>query len=135
MVRVCGHCGGSMAGKSSRAKWCGDVCRRSAFSVRHGGGDAGSVPVVPSLPEGGSTVELARAELESAGRSGSYLSAAALQAAKRLDESTVMNGYAGLLKEFRATMAAALDGAKRAADPLVVLQDELEARRAGRRAG
>jgi hypothetical protein len=75
------------------------------------------------------------AELEDAGRSGTWLAEAAIEVARRIDEATAVMGYAALVKELRATMDVALEGVKRKTDPLVALQDELEARRERRRAG
>jgi hypothetical protein len=72
-----------------------------------------------------------QAKLEAAGRSETYLGAAALALADRIDQSTAVMGFAALVKELRATMDAALDGVQQAADPL----DELKRRRDAKRAG
>lgn len=73
-----------------------------------------------------STVDSTRAAIVAAGRQGHYLAAAALKCARRIDESTSVMGYAGLLKQLEATMSTVLAGATAAVDPV----DELRARRA-----
>lgn len=72
-----------------------------------------------------------QAELDAAGRADTYLGAAALALADRIDQSTAVMGFAALVKELRATMDAALAGVKKVADPL----DELRARRDAKRTG
>ena len=129
MTKTCVVCGKTFEAKRAVAKYCpGGVCGKRA--------QRGHVaPVAPLPASASSTVSLVKAELERAGRSDTYLGAAAVALAQRIDEATAVMGYAGLVKELRSTMDAALAGAKREADPLVVLQDELKARREQRRTG
>lgn len=77
------------------------------------------------------TVAAVRAQLEAAGRAETYLGAAALALAERIDNSTAVMGFAPLVKELRSTMDAALAGVKVAGDPV----DELRARRDRKLAG
>lgn len=70
-----------------------------------------------------------QAELDESGRAETYLGAAALALADRIDQSTAVMGFAALVKELRATMDAALAGVQKAADPL----DELKRRRDAKR--
>jgi hypothetical protein len=70
-------------------------------------------------------------ELEQAGRAETYLGAAALALADRIDQSTAVMGFAALVKELRVTMEAATAGARATADPV----DELRARRDRKYAG
>jgi hypothetical protein len=71
------------------------------------------------------------AELTAAGREGSALGVQAIHLAQRLDLSRfdTGGGLAALSKELRAVMAAALQNAAVAADPV----DELKARRDAKR--
>lgn len=71
------------------------------------------------------TTSRVRAELEAAGRLETYLGAAALALADRVDNATAVMGFAALVKELRSTMTAAMAGVQAAADPI----DEVKARR------
>ena len=73
----------------------------------------------------GLMVAAVRAELEVAGRDGTYMGALALTLADRMDGSKSIMGYAAMAKELRSTMDAALVGVRVAADPV----DELRLRR------
>jgi hypothetical protein len=81
---------------------------------------------------GSSTVSKVRAALTEAGRLDTYLGAAAVQLAERIDNATAVMGFAALVKELRSTMDAALAGAEKAEPDAV---DQLAAKRAQRRRG
>lgn len=85
-----------------------------------------SVPV-----SAGGCVPAVLAELTAAGRLEGHLGASALALAARIDSSTSVQGFAALVKELRAVMAAALAGVQSEADPV----DELRGRRDRKRAG
>jgi hypothetical protein len=78
-----------------------------------------------------STVSAVRAALEAGGRLDTYLGAAALALAERVDSSTAVMGFAALVKELRVTMDAAMAGVTTAVDPV----DELRAWRDRKYAG
>lgn len=122
---VCG-CGKALEGRADQ-RFASEACRKRA--KRRGG----SVAAMSDGPEGRSTETVAavRAQLEAAGRAETYLGAAALALAERIDNSTAVMGFAPLVKELRSTMDAALAGVKVAGDPV----DELRARRDRKLAG
>jgi hypothetical protein len=129
MARVCAcGCGRSIEGRPAKTKFFDPGCRKAAFKARHG------TVELPAQPDS-STVGRVRAELEGAGRAETYLGAAAIQLATRIDQSTAVMGFAALVKELRTTMDVAMAGVRREADPLATIQDELRARRERRRAG
>lgn len=118
MRRACDICGMKYEAKSSRARYCGDACRKRA---RRGGN------VVPFKEQARPSVaDAVRTELDDAGRTGSSLGQTALALALRLDAGgDTGSAVAALTKELRATLDAALRDGKAAADPL----DELRQRR------
>jgi hypothetical protein len=114
----CAVCGGSLAGMRSSARYCSEKCRKRG---KRRPADVVSMPDMqaPAL------LEAVRRELVAAGRESSALGVAALALAAQIDAAP----RADLVKEFRATLAAAVDGAQAAASPL----DELRARRDAKR--
>jgi len=74
---------------------------------------------------------MVRVELEAAGRAETYLGAAAVALAERIDSATAVMGFAALVKELRSTMDAALAGVERTADVV----DEVKAARDRKLAG
>ena len=128
MTRSCGVCSASYEAARSDSKFCGERCRKRAQR-----GHVVSLSPDVARPESGTggTVAAVRAELETAGRSGTHLGAAALALAERIDGSTAVMGFAALVKELRLTMEAAVAGVKVAADPV----DELRSRRDAKYAG
>ncbi len=123
-TRTCEQCSGAFESAHHAARFCSAKCRKGAFKARQGG---------QSEVEGtdGPTVAALRAELEAAGRADTVLGACALALAARVDTATAVMGYAGLVKELRATRDAALAGLTVAADPV----DELRSRRDRKYAG
>jgi hypothetical protein len=115
---------------SSRAKYCGDICKKAAFRER-GGAQVVRLGTEGDRPEIAGTVAAISAELKRTGRFDTYLGQAAMKLAERVDNATAVMGFAALVKELRSTMDEALKGAPRAADQL----DELEARRERKFAG
>ncbi len=126
MQRQCESCGRSYAARRASSRFCGDTCGKRSQRAR-----AAGIPLRAATLDGHEAApsELERAtahELEAVGRLESVAGQLALELARR-----VASGYesgaavASLVKELRATMAAALAGVDRAADPL----DEIRARR------
>jgi len=128
MQRPCGSCGELFEAKRSDAVFCGSRCAKRA---QRGHKAPVARPVALPVVEGGSALRSVSAELEAAGRSGTYLGALALVLAARIDGSTAVMGFAALAKELRVTMDAALAGVMVAADPV----DELRSRRDAKRVG
>lgn len=125
MSRSCEACGKDLVGRPAKTRFCGASCRSRAHRSPK--------PLTPTprsadplVPGPGPLAAAAMVELEAAGRLSSVVGAQALALAARI-ESSVETGaaVASLSKEFRAVMAAALEGVGVAADPL----DELRARR------
>lgn len=139
-MRRCGECGKSLVGMRPQAKFCGPRCRNRAGRKSK---PAGSVVDLPGRDEdgqesagevAGGVAEAVRVELEAADRLGTSLGQAALGLARRIDRGGLMetgSAYAALVREMRATLAAATAGAAVADDPV----DELRRRRERRRAG
>ena len=123
MTRTCAQCGKPFEARSSRAQFCSSTCRahkakgqppREPHPERSTSSDAGQESSV-------------RTVLEAAGRESSPLGVAALILARRLDASAqeTPQAVAALVRELRATLVDALDGAGQAADTV----DEVGARR------
>jgi hypothetical protein len=129
MKRRCDSCGGSYDAIRPNSRFCGATCRKR-------GSRGHVIAEVPSTATPARAVDLpmtaaVRRQLEEVDRAGTYLGAAALSLAARIDAATAAVGFAALVKELRATMDAALEGTGRTAD----LVDELRARRDRRNAG
>lgn len=123
MQLTCKACGRPFDAKTRRRKYCGDTCRQRAQRAR--GKPVGQVvPLRPPTEDGG--VESAtRAELQEVDRVGTALGQAALALARRLDVGQADTGsaMASLVREWRATLTAATEGATATEDPI----DELRA--------
>lgn len=138
MQRNCDGCGRSYEAKRKTSRYCGSLCRTRAS--RAGGskpkivglpapspGDlAGESPGTP-VPAG--FVGSVQLELEQAGRLHTVLGQQAIVLAEQmLRPINTGASVASLSKEFRAVMAAAMEGAKVEADPVTLLQEEWRAR-------
>ena len=125
--RPCDVCGRAYEAKRANSRYCSDTCRKR--SQRAGGAPTRPPPVTA---EGDPLIAAIERELEGAGRLTCSAGQRALHLARLLAAPTADSGSAkaALDKQLAAAMAQALDGAKRAADPL----DELQARRERRRA-
>ena len=120
MQRKCAGCGDTFEAKRSTAKYCGGTCRQRGN--RRQEPEAASEVDWTAFP----LVAATAAELEAAGRLDTSLGQQALTVALKVcSPFETGSGVASASKELRAIMAAALDGANIAADPL----DELRARR------
>jgi hypothetical protein len=108
-VCVCG-CGRSLEGRTAKTTHFDRECRKRTFKARR------SVVAVPLVDE--STVARVRGELADAGRAETYLGAAALALAERIDNATAVMGFAALVRELRVTMEAAMEGAQNDVDAL-----------------
>lgn len=123
--KSCDTCGGSFEAKRSTAKYCSNPCRVQAQRAQP------VAPVVP-LPEpdeaaDGPLGSVARAELAAVDREATAAGQLVLALARRIDSAEGESGasLAALVKEFRASLAAAVAGAQQAADPI----DELRLHR------
>lgn len=129
MQRTCEACSAPYEASRPTARFCSERCKKRV--------QRGQVPFAVAPPtarasgtESGTAARV-RAELDAAGRLETYLGAAALALAERIDESTAVMGFAALVKELRSTMDAAMAGVQQAADPV----DELRSRRDRKYAG
>lgn len=115
MTKTCVVCGKTFEAKRAVAKYCpGGVCGKRAQR-----GHVQTVASVSTLPPAdGSTVAQVRAELATADRVDTYLGAAALALAGRIDNATAVMGFAALVRELRVTMTAAMEGAQHDTDAL-----------------
>lgn len=127
MKRVCAcGCRAPLHGRPDQ-RYASEACSKRARRAAAAAGVA-AAPSADGSPDGG-TVRSVRAELAAAGREETYLGAAALAIAARIDESTAVMGFAALVKELRATMAEAMQGVQVTDSRL----DELRARRDAKR--
>jgi gamma-glutamyl phosphate reductase len=123
-VRECEQCDAEYESAAQNARFCSAKCRKAAFKARQEIDGTATERRV-------SAVAAVTSDLEAAGRLETYLGAAALALAERIDSSTAVMGFAALVKELRSTMDAALAGVVVAADPV----DELRSRRDRKYAG
>lgn len=63
-TRICQHCGGSLAGKRSDAKFCGVNCRDAHFKHRVGRTEAISAQVVIDRQERGALIEAGKLNMQ-----------------------------------------------------------------------
>lgn len=125
MTRSCTQCGRPFEAQSSRAKFCSSTCRaRKSEGVTPRATKPAQTAPEPAMGAQESSVRSALAE---AARESSPLGIAALILARRLDASAseTPQAVAALVRELRATLVEALDGAGQAADTV----DEVGARR------
>jgi hypothetical protein len=127
--RHCAQCGRPFEAQRPHAKYCGTTCRKRS---NRAGPPRIAIAQPPATVEPGdnSLVGAVIAELTEVGRRGSALGVMAVELARRIPTAPDSSA-AGLHKELRATMIAALNGAAPAADPL----DELKRRRDAKRKG
>ena len=125
MTRTCAQCGKDFEARSSRAKFCSSTCR-ARKSEGAAPRDAEPSEAAPQ-PTTGAQESSVHAALLEAARESSPLGIAALILARRLDASAseTPQAVAALVRELRATLVEALDGAGQAADTV----DEVGARR------
>ena len=114
MTKTCLVDGTPFEAKRAAAKYCSERCRKRA--------QRGHLLPVSTLPKpdapDGATVERVRAELAAVDRVDTYLGAAALALAERIDNATAVMGFAALVRELRVTMGAAMEGAGNDVDAL-----------------
>lgn len=135
-LRACDFCGAEYSAVRPGSRFCGATCRKR--SSRAGGSrpPPAAAVVLPVATGGGAVLSLydaTLAELTAAGRAESALGRSALLLARRLDGAVREPGMgmAALAKQHEQTLAGAVRGAARAADPV----DELKAARDRKRAG
>ena len=126
MQRTCGKCGNEYTAKNSRSRYCSDLCRAKASKA-----PKAAVIALPESVPSGSVYASTLAELTAGGVAESSLGAAALEIARRVDNSTgeSISSLSAGVRELRATMAEALKDAKVKESPL----DQLRARRDAKR--
>lgn len=117
MLRKCDTCGREYGAKTARSRFCSDVCRVRKFR--------GAAPAPGVECAASPLVSAARRELEAAGRLDTVLGQQVLLLAARLSGTDTGAAVAALSRELRATMAEALRGVRRGADPV----DDLRGRR------
>lgn len=127
MKRNCDSCAAPYDAQRPNSRFCSESCRKKASR----GTSSPHIEPIAADVSAATTRSRVQAELEAAGRADTYLGAAALALADRIDQATAVMGFAALVKELRATMDAALAGVQQAADPL----DELRRRRDAKRTG
>jgi len=126
MQRECESCGRSYTGRRASSRFCGGTCGKRSQRAR-----AAGIPLRAATSDDREAApsELERAvarELEAVGRLGSVAGQIALELAYRVASGHETGAaVAALVKELRATMAAAMAGLAPAPDAL----DELRARR------
>ncbi|WP_202235285.1 hypothetical protein [Actinacidiphila reveromycinica] len=134
MVRTC-DCGKEFEAKRSSARYCSERCKKRA--QRRPGGVEADVKVLPrpADDEGdGALAEVVRAELAAVARAETSAGQVALALARRIDGAEQESGasLAALVKEFRASLAAATAGAEVETDPIDELRAHVQRKRAAR---
>ncbi len=127
MERSCQSCGGTYETKRSNARFCSARCNKRAQR-----GQVVSPPavLVPAPGAGSVLVAAVTRELEAAGRLDTALGQTVLVLAGRVESgSHTGSAVASLVRELRVSLAEAVQGASRPADPLAVMRDELARRR------
>lgn len=110
MTKKCEQCGAEYSTRRpDSSKFCSAKCRN-----RHQRGHA-PVSVLPPRQEDppaedASLASSIVAELRAGNRLDTWLGRMAVQAARRIDESNQMNGYASLMKQLTDTMERAMAG-------------------------
>lgn len=130
MQRECdAGCGTVYEARTARHRFCSARCRKRG---QRAGGQVVALPPAVEPAGLGAIASAVRAELARVDRATTSAGLRAIHLAGLLESPTADSGSskAALDKQLAAAMAEALDGARRAADPL----DELEARRVRRRA-
>lgn len=131
MQRACDRCRKPYEAKRASSRFCSTSCRVAAQRARDSGLPEALVvspfPADVEVPaSSGSVTSATSVQLDAAGRLDSPLGQAALALARRVDSGSE-NGSAlsALVRELRATLVDALDGASATSDVV----DELRARR------
>lgn len=135
MLRTC-ECGKRFEAKRASARYCSERCKKRA-QRRPGGVDAEVKelprPASEDTPDG-PLGSVARAELAAVDRESTAAGQLVLALARRIDTAEGETGasLAALVKEFRASLAAAVAGAERAADPVDEVRLQRERKRQAR---
>ncbi|MFJ4735277.1 hypothetical protein ACIP6V_23890 [Streptomyces sp. NPDC088770] len=136
MKKRCEACGESFEAKRKTARFCSDRCRMRAHRRPAEGEQPAPVTSQPPVQREDGSESLAaaaRGELAAVGRDRTAAGQAVLVLARRIDANSAETGssLAAMVREFRAALAGALEGAGEAVDPV----DELRARRDRKRSG
>jgi len=138
MLKTC-SCGKQFETRRSTAKSCSDKCRKRVQRMPEGA--EAKFTVLPTAAEpaddGGSEGDLtaiARSELRAADRESTSAGQLVLALARRIDRSSQETGagLAALVKEFRASLTAAVAGAEQADDPVDEVRAFAERKRRSR---
>lgn len=132
MTRSCDRCGTSYEATRSTSKYCGSNCRAEVSRSRKRGEVVTPFPAVPvAAPTGGAVVLATTARLDTAERLDTPLGRAAVALAERIDSGQDHGAaVAAMVRELRATLGEALEGAPRQSDVVDELQERRERRRA-----
>lgn len=133
MQRNCDGCGRSYEAKRKTSRYCGSLCRTRASRAGESKpkivGLPGAAELAGQTADAPTFVGSVQFELEQAGRLNTVLGQQAIVLAEQmLRPINTGASVASLSKEFRAVMAAAMDGAKVEVDPVALLQEEWRAR-------
>ena len=137
--RTCDECGVAYQPKRSDSRFHDATCAQRARRKVAKGGPPTSPSAVQDRPraaygsEDGALERSVRAELESAQRVDTYLGQSALAIARQVDAGRGTDqAVTSLIRELRATMAAATAGAGAPGDPVDELKERRRARIHGR---
>lgn len=133
----CRACGRFLESRRPQARYCDTTCRVNAAKRRKKGVPELQPAIVDAVPvdDSGRRVpatvfEATLDELRDAGRDRTPLGLAALALADRMDQrADTGSALANLAKQLDVTLGRALEGARKLADPVGDITDELEERR------
>lgn len=130
MLRTC-DCGKDFEAKRPSARYCSDRCRKRS-QRKPGGAEVRVLPSPRELASEGGLTSVARGELAAVDRENTAAGQLVLALARRIDGSESETGasLASLVKEFRASLTAAVAGAEQAADPIDELRKQRDRKRA-----
>lgn len=145
MQKECAHCTGRFTAKRASAKYCSDRCRQRAKRAPQQAPErlAGAALIVlptppPTAPSTGEDedglVATTERELREADRLNTSAGQAAMFLARVLETAGAMqtgSSIASLIREHRAALSKALDGALKTESPLEQLRRARQERRAG----
>jgi len=108
MKRTCRRCGADFNAASTKAIYCGSICRKAAFRARASGEVVDLPrPAVSDRPPARSLVESVRTELAGLGAAGSPEGLALMALAERIDmRDDSAAALAAAVREFRAQLGA-----------------------------
>ena len=142
MTVECARCGKTFGAQRKTAQYCTTKCKVAAVRARqravsdeppkieprHDGARLVALPPRHESEEG--LIAVTRQTLEAAGRMGTYQGVVAMSQARLLDSGVqdTLSSMAAMYKEYKASMAAALDGVLLAETPLEKIRRSREMR-------